>query len=463
MSLLQGESLFIGLKEGIKLLLILYLTSVFLFKEKKAWLFFSVVGGFLLVLATVSPLGLQFIGAGLEESEVVVKLMGYSFGIFYVLSLFLLYQYSLEEPFKHLGKYLMSGLFLFPFILVLTVLYFLPDVMGTVLYIKEMMRLLEGYSSAVSFSIGILFAILILLLVKRAIAEMAIKLFDLPQFILFLSLVKLFAGGIKGYVEFSLIPTVQAGIMKWIHDIVHQTFVTIMVPDHMILKVTTWNFINIFFGDQFALYVSLIVLFIPLFIFIIRYIRAPVIPPEDITSMAERRRYIKRVRDRRFLKGLPVMVFMVVILFIWFSHRENGIERLYNPESQPVVIEDDEVVIPISSPASNLRDGMLHKFAIDLGGELVRIIVMKKKGGELAVCLDACEICPPEGYAQAEGHLVCLYCRTPIPIDTLGRPGGCNPIPLEANITDRDVRISLFEISKKWQLVKTEKTLEVLR
>ena len=82
---------------------------------------------------------------------------------------------------------------------------------------------------------------------------------------------------------------------------------------------------------------------------------------------------------------------------------------------------------------------------------LLVVLMMKKPDGMLAVTLDACEICPPDGYGQQEGFVVCIYCMTPIPYDTLGRPGGCNPIPLAAEITDTEVRVSLEEIRSKWR------------
>jgi uncharacterized membrane protein len=84
--------------------------------------------------------------------------------------------------------------------------------------------------------------------------------------------------------------------------------------------------------------------------------------------------------------------------------------------------------------------------------------VIRKPDRSLSVCLDACEICPPVGYGQRENHVVCIYCDTPIAVGTLGQPGGCNPIPLEADIDERFITIKMEEILKKWKFVKSEKT-----
>jgi hypothetical protein len=465
MNLLHVESLFIGLKEGLKILLILFLTRDYLIKEDKMRLFISLPMGITVVF--FAALSLAFIENSSGYNTTIIKLMGYSFGIFYILSLLFLYQYSGIELFGPLKRYLLKDIFLFPVSLILTVLYFAPDAGGTVLYLKEMVRLSEGNIPVISFFAGLLSVFLLLYLtgrtIKGGLKEKFVGLFDLPQFFLFLALVKLLAGGVKGFAELSLIPVVQAGLMKLIHDVVHQTFITIMVPDHMILSVTTWNFIGALFSERFALYLSLVVLFLPLFVFLRGYMRAPVELPDRIKVKAERRKYVKAVKDQRIWKAVPVISFMIIILFMWFSQREERVSRLYNPEPQPLVAENNEVVIPISSLSGDLRDGMLHKFTVDIDGAPVRLLVMKRSDEGLAVCLDACEICPPQGYAQAEGHVVCLYCRTPIPIDTLGKPGGCNPIPLSAVVTDKDIRIKLSEIKKKWEMVKTGKTREVLK
>jgi uncharacterized membrane protein len=103
----------------------------------------------------------------------------------------------------------------------------------------------------------------------------------------------------------------------------------------------------------------------------------------------------------------------------------------------------------------DVMDGMVHKFSLLMDGETVVLLAVRKPDGKLAVCLDACEICPPDGYGQSEDEVVCIYCKTPIPIETLGRAGGCNPIPLDAEVSDVDIRIRVDEIARKWMEVTT--------
>ena len=73
---------------------------------------------------------------------------------------------------------------------------------------------------------------------------------------------------------------------------------------------------------------------------------------------------------------------------------------------------------------------------------------MARGNGSLAVALDLCEICQPKGYAQLGGRYVfCKYCKTPIPVDAVGQPGGCNPIPLpSATVQGGVLRVPTAEL-----------------
>ncbi|HYM80077.1 MAG TPA: Fe-S-containing protein, partial [Candidatus Limnocylindria bacterium] len=50
-------------------------------------------------------------------------------------------------------------------------------------------------------------------------------------------------------------------------------------------------------------------------------------------------------------------------------------------------------------------------------------------------CFDACEICGGQGYFEEGASVVCRNCTSPIVRTSLGRSGGCNPIPLPHRTT----------------------------
>jgi uncharacterized membrane protein len=126
------------------------------------------------------------------------------------------------------------------------------------------------------------------------------------------------------------------------------------------------------------------------------------------------------------------------------------------PEAKPLIGDNGAVVVPLVSPGEDLMDGRIHKFSVLVDGEAVRLLMIRTSDGRLAVTLDACEICPPEGYGQDGQRVFCIYCMTPIPVDTLGQSGGCNPIPLDAEVTERNVRVSMDEVRAKWRSLVLE-------
>ena len=70
--------------------------------------------------------------------------------------------------------------------------------------------------------------------------------------------------------------------------------------------------------------------------------------------------------------------------------------------------------------------------------------------GKLTVDLDACAICKPDGYGQAEGTVICYYCKTLIPLDTVGKPGGCNPVPISFSEKGGAVHIDGISLINTW-------------
>jgi uncharacterized membrane protein len=71
-------------------------------------------------------------------------------------------------------------------------------------------------------------------------------------------------------------------------------------------------------------------------------------------------------------------------------------------------------------PVSAVSDGLLHRYSI---------------------AFDACQICGNQGYYQKGPNVICKNCASAINIPTIGRPGGCNPIPLESKVEGADILI----------------------
>jgi high-affinity iron transporter len=89
----------------------------------------------------------------------------------------------------------------------------------------------------------------------------------------------------------------------------------------------------------------------------------------------------------------------------------------------------------VSIPLSQVQDGDLHRYAARENGTEVRFWLYQKPDGKIATVLDACEICGGVGFYKGPNGVVCKNCAAPINPQSVGMPGGCNPIPLKAQET----------------------------
>jgi hypothetical protein len=95
------------------------------------------------------------------------------------------------------------------------------------------------------------------------------------------------------------------------------------------------------------------------------------------------------------------------------------------------------VGVTVRVSLETINDGHLHRFAhTTKEGVEVRFIVIQKNETSYGVGLDACEICGSTGYYERDNEVVCIRCDVVMNKQTIGFPGGCNPIPLAFQIGD---------------------------
>src|SRR5262249_53014957 len=97
----------------------------------------------------------------------------------------------------------------------------------------------------------------------------------------------------------------------------------------------------------------------------------------------------------------------------------------------------------------DLPQGELQRYSADVNGAKVRFLLYRKPDNKVAVVFDACQICGGIGFSKTAGGLVCKNCAAPINPQSVGQPGGCNPIPLQATQDGDTVEISLADLAKQ--------------
>lgn len=238
-------------------------------------------------------------------------------------------------------------------------------------------------------------------------------------------------------------------VMKFIHDFVHQFFESMLIPDHPFFRPEVWDFIGFFFGSGVGLWGGLVIWFTPLAAVAaaIRLERLPSVA--HIRQGAQRRRLLAgHVRQRRQRLAASLLTALVLAAAVYQS-RFPAVEYWDPAPIAVTATPAGEILIPETGEV-DLTDGRLHKFIYRQGVREARFMVLANPAGGYTVTLDACAICKPQGYGQGEGALLCYYCKTLIPLDTVGKPGGCNPVPVPARSVTDGVRIDVATLLNLW-------------
>jgi uncharacterized membrane protein len=101
----------------------------------------------------------------------------------------------------------------------------------------------------------------------------------------------------------------------------------------------------------------------------------------------------------------------------------------------------------VSIPLKQVSDGELHRFEANEGGVEVRFWLYQKPDGKVATLFDACEICGAVGFYKNKQGIICKNCAAQMNPQSIGMPGGCNPIPLKAQVTDDAVIVSEADLA----------------
>ncbi len=177
----------------------------------------------------------------------------------------------------------------------------------------------------------------------------------------------------------------------------------------------------------------LAVLVLPLLLLLVPARRAAPAPGARDAAQARFERARERRERRARVWGGALGIGILALLASGFVYGRKP--KALSP-AVPVVAAEDGLHLALEP----LRDGHLHRFLVDLGGgRRTRIIAVstgevEHAGAEsrVAVAFDACEVCGNQGYIETSSQIECLHCQSGIYPPSIGKAGGCNPIPLAA-------------------------------
>jgi hypothetical protein len=239
-------------------------------------------------------------------------------------------------------------------------------------------------------------------------------------------------------------------VMKGTHDFVHQFMESVLIPDHLFVRPQIWGYIGLLFSKDVGFWGGMIIWFTPVLLVALA-VRLELLPPVGhIRQGAQRRKLLAAaLREKRLRLVVPALA----LFFLGCAAYRSSfpVVEYWDPKPLPVVATPaGEIFIPRKGEI-DLDDGKLHKYLFKKESTEVRFFVlMSPATGKLTVDLDACAICKPDGYGQAEGSVICYYCKTLIPLETVGKTGGCNPVPVKFIEKEDGAHINAVTLVNAW-------------
>ncbi len=203
---------------------------------------------------------------------------------------------------------------------------------------------------------------------------------------------------------------------------------------------TTMATIGPLVKDEF--FFVLAVLALPLLMLLVPGRRqVAVAPPADAAGARLERAAEGRQRRARALGATLGIAILAALGLGWVYSRPPA---SLSPAAPVAPGADGTVRIPLAS----FHGQTLRRFVATIGGASVRFIAVPVDSqGHLATAFDACLVCGARGYYQEGGNIACLHCGSLIYPPSIGRSGGCNPIPLASHVEGGDLVLAAADLA----------------
>jgi FTR1 family protein len=166
-------------------------------------------------------------------------------------------------------------------------------------------------------------------------------------------------------------------------------------------------------------------------------------------SAAERRKAVWSARRERFWMASVYATSFVFIVLVTAEFIYTKSVSALSPATEVTFVNGQ-----VSIPLTQVLDGDLHRYSAKENGSNVRFWLYQKPDGKIATVLDACQICGAVGFYKGANGVVCKNCAAPINPQSVGMPGGCNPVPLKAEQTADAIIIREADIAARAPMFK---------
>jgi high-affinity iron transporter len=163
-----------------------------------------------------------------------------------------------------------------------------------------------------------------------------------------------------------------------------------------------------------------------------------------ISKAEERKLEWSAQRDRFWAIAVcaTAFVFMsMVTAEVIYAQKGTGL----SPATELAFDKDGRITIA----TADLAMGDLRRYSVEANGTKVRFLLYRKPDGTVATVFDACQICGGVGFYKGASGLVCKNCASPVNPQSVGEPGGCNPLPLRSTQNGGSVVITSADLAKE--------------
>ncbi|AGH82366.1 integral membrane protein [Psychromonas sp. CNPT3] len=189
---------------------------------------------------------------------------------------------------------------------------------------------------------------------------------------------------------------------------------------------------------------------------------APLVEPLKTLTAIKYRHALAQYYQKRRLLRLTVLTLLLCLssLLFWdlYASRPASLSA-----STFVTLESDDA-IHLDIKKLELGSGKLYRFIwVASDGKAIRFFVINRYKDQLklGVVFDACLLCGDKGYVQKGNQVICLACGVRIFIPSIGKVGGCNPIPMQFTQDATEVRISKESLLQGYQYFTQTLEIEV--
>ncbi|MFV0480625.1 MAG: Fe-S-containing protein [Campylobacteraceae bacterium] len=196
----------------------------------------------------------------------------------------------------------------------------------------------------------------------------------------------------------------------------------------------------------YGLYLPYVFTFLIIVLLIIYLLSAQKLPSKDGSDIVLYRK-LKAKRDKIFsiTKSTICVLLVANVLLLYYDLHA----------SKPPTISTPTILEPVNGefriPIETLRDNDLHRFAyITDAGNKVRFFMLNRfpDRDSPTVVFDACMICGDMGYVKKGDELICIACNVRIFLPSVGKEGGCNPIPFPFEFDGKEIIVKLSDVEK---------------